>query len=178
MIGSLFPAWLDRTKPLVGAGLLAGTLYVVAVLYYGGSPETWRVGYSPTQPVPFSHALHAGELGMDCRYCHTTVETAALAAIPPSQTCMNCHKQIAPESPQAVGDSRDVRHGGVGAVDSGARFAGLCLLQSQCPCDARCQLRFLSRARRSDGAGLSGQAVEYAVVPGLPSQSGSASAAA
>jgi hypothetical protein len=70
----------------------------VAVAYYGGSPETWRVGYSPPQPVPFSHALHAGQLGMDCRYCHTTVESAAFAAIPPAATCMNCHKQIAPES--------------------------------------------------------------------------------
>ena len=55
-------------------------------------------GIRPKQPVPFSHALHAGELGMDCRYCHTTVEDAAFAAIPPSATCMNCHKQIAPES--------------------------------------------------------------------------------
>ncbi len=98
MIGSLFPAWIDRIKPLAGVGLFAGSLYVVAVLYYGGSPETWRVGYSPEQPVPFSHALHAGQLGMDCRYCHTTVENAAMAAIPPSATCMNCHKQIAPAS--------------------------------------------------------------------------------
>lgn len=98
MIGSLFPAWLDRLKPLVGVGLTAGTLYVVAMLYYGGSPETWRVGYSPKQPVSFSHALHAGELGLDCRYCHTTVEEAAFAAIPPAATCMNCHQHIAPES--------------------------------------------------------------------------------
>lgn len=102
MIGSLFPAWLDRTKPLIGAGLVGGTLYVVAMLYYGGSPETWRVGYSPRQPVPFSHKLHAGDLGMDCRYCHTTVEKAAFAAIPPAATCMNCHKQIAPESPKLL----------------------------------------------------------------------------
>jgi hypothetical protein len=98
MIGSLFPDWLDRFKPLAGIGLAAGTIYVIAVLYYGGSPETWRVGYSPEQPVAFSHKLHAGDLGMDCRYCHTTVEDAAFAAIPPSATCMNCHKNIAPQS--------------------------------------------------------------------------------
>jgi hypothetical protein len=85
-------------KPLVGIGALGGGLYLLVVLYYGGSPYTWRVGYSPEQPVPFSHALHAGELGMDCRYCHTTVEEAAFAAVPPSATCMNCHKNIAPES--------------------------------------------------------------------------------
>jgi hypothetical protein len=49
--------------------------------------------------VPFSHALHAGKLGLDCRYCHNTVEKAAHAAVPPTQTCMNCHTQIHRESP-------------------------------------------------------------------------------
>lgn len=98
MIGPIFPAWLDRAKPLVGIGLIAVVGYLVALLYYGGSPETWRVGYSPKQPVPFSHALHAGQLGLDCRYCHTTVESAAFAAVPPSATCMNCHTHIAPQS--------------------------------------------------------------------------------
>ena len=98
MIGTKLPEWLDRLKPLVGVGVVASAVYVVAMFYYGGSPETWRVGYSPKQPVSFSHALHAGQLGMDCRYCHTTVEGAAFAAVPPSATCMNCHKQIAPDS--------------------------------------------------------------------------------
>jgi hypothetical protein len=98
MMGIKIPDWLDRAKPLVGIGLVVGVLYLTAILYYGGSPETWRVGYSPTQPVPFSHALHAGQLGLDCRYCHTTVDKASFAAIPPSATCMNCHKQIAPTS--------------------------------------------------------------------------------
>ena len=91
--------------------LVAAAVYVVAMFYYGGSPETWRVGYSPKQPVPFSHALHAGQLGMDCRYCHTTVEGAAFAAVPPSATCMNCHKQIAADQSQVAGRSRDVRTG-------------------------------------------------------------------
>jgi len=77
---------------------LIAPVYVVGLLYYGGSPQTGRVGYSPTQPVPFSHALHAGQLGLDCRYCHTTVEKAATAAVPPTATCMNCHERIAPTS--------------------------------------------------------------------------------
>jgi len=82
------------------AGLLVvAPLYVVAMAYYGGAPETTDVGYSPKQPVPFSHALHAGELGMDCRYCHTTVDKGARAAIPSTEICMNCHATIAPESP-------------------------------------------------------------------------------
>ena len=46
------------------------------------------------QPVPFSHLHHAGQLGIDCRYCHTTVEEAAFAGVPPTKTCMNCHQQM------------------------------------------------------------------------------------
>jgi len=46
------------------------------------------------QPVPFSHKHHVGDDGIDCRYCHTTVETSAVAGIPPTETCMGCHAQI------------------------------------------------------------------------------------
>ena len=52
-----------------------------------------------TQPVPFSHKHHVQGLGLDCRYCHTTVEEAAFAGIPPTKTCMTCHSQIWAESP-------------------------------------------------------------------------------
>jgi len=51
------------------------------------------------QPVQFSHKHHAGDDGIDCRYCHTTVETAASAGIPPTQTCMNCHSQLWADAP-------------------------------------------------------------------------------
>jgi len=94
----LFPRWIDRARPLAGALLAIVPLYLVSVVYYGGSPRTTDVGYSPLQPVPFSHAMHAGELGMDCRYCHNTVETAAEAAIPPTATCMNCHALLGAKS--------------------------------------------------------------------------------
>ncbi len=99
MGGPLFPQWIDRLRPLAGILLVAIPLYAVGIAYYGGSAETTDVGYSPKQPVPFSHRLHAGELGMDCRYCHTTVEKAAHAAIPSTEICMNCHANIAPTSP-------------------------------------------------------------------------------
>jgi len=52
-----------------------------------------------TQPVPFSHKHHVGGMGIDCRYCHTTVEESAFAGIPPTKTCMNCHAQIWADSP-------------------------------------------------------------------------------
>jgi hypothetical protein len=51
------------------------------------------------QPIPFSHEHHVSGLGIDCRYCHTTVETSSFAGIPPTQTCMNCHSLIWKDSP-------------------------------------------------------------------------------
>ncbi len=65
---------------------------------YYMTPKYTRVGYAPVQPVPYSHAKHVGELGLDCRYCHSTIDTAG-AAVPTSQTCMNCHSQIRTASP-------------------------------------------------------------------------------
>ncbi|MCL4194512.1 MAG: cytochrome c family protein [Thermoguttaceae bacterium] len=94
MGGSLIPQWIDRARPLVGLLIVGVPLYLVGLFYYGASPKTIDVGYMPDQPVPFSHALHAGKLGMDCRYCHTTVERAAHAALPSTEVCMNCHARI------------------------------------------------------------------------------------
>jgi hypothetical protein len=94
----VFPEWLDGLKPFLGIGLLVAPVYLGVLTYYGGDPASINLGYQPEQPVPYSHALHAGELGIDCRYCHTTVETSAAANIPPTQTCMNCHQNILPDS--------------------------------------------------------------------------------
>jgi hypothetical protein len=90
----VFPRWANKTIPLVGALLGSAPLYLIGLVWYGASPQTVAVGYQPEQPVPYSHALHAGELGLDCRYCHTSVEHAAMAAIPPTETCMNCHQRV------------------------------------------------------------------------------------
>ena len=95
----VFPKWSNLLLPgAIVTGALA-PLYVVFMVAYGFSPETTDVGYQPVQPIPFSHAVHAGELGIDCRYCHNSVERSAHAAIPPTQTCMNCHTQIRKDSP-------------------------------------------------------------------------------
>lgn len=104
---SPFPPWIDRIRPLIGVALLAAPAYAIGLAYYASSPRTVDLGYAPKQPVAFSHALHAGKLAIDCRYCHSTVERAAHAAIPPTATCMNCHRQIATDSPllQPVKDS-------------------------------------------------------------------------
>ena len=91
----LFPLWVDRCKPLLAVGAVVAPLYIVGMLYYATPALTQSKGYSPEQPVPFSHAIHVGQLALDCRYCHTTVEEAAFAAVPPTATCMNCHTKVA-----------------------------------------------------------------------------------
>lgn len=92
----VFPKWTNGLIPLLGLGALVAPAYAIGIVWFGFSPKTTDVGYQPEQPIPFSHRLHAGELGMDCRYCHTTVERAATAAVPPTESCMNCHSTIQP----------------------------------------------------------------------------------
>jgi menaquinone reductase, multiheme cytochrome c subunit len=95
----LFPPWANYLLPAIGVLAIGGAVYVPVVIGLGASPRTTDVGYMPEQPVPYSHALHAGQLGIDCRYCHTTVEKAGFAAVPPTQTCMNCHAKLNTDSP-------------------------------------------------------------------------------
>ena len=77
--------------------IIAGIGWTIYVL--NDSSYATGEGVARTQPVPFSHEHHAGDLGIDCRYCHTSVETSSFAGIPPSATCMNCHSQIWSNSP-------------------------------------------------------------------------------
>jgi hypothetical protein len=96
----LFPRWTNRVPRLVLGGLALAAAGLVAVVWYFGTDKFWRVGYQPKQPIEFSHKLHAGDLGMDCRYCHSSVERSSFAAVPPTQTCMNCHSKVKTDSPK------------------------------------------------------------------------------
>ena len=99
-----FPAWVNTLLPVMAGVIGVGAIYATGLLAYAVHPLTTDVGYRPEQPIPFSHALHAGKLKMDCRYCHTTVDKAAFAAIPPLGTCWNCHagKSAGGAAPTAV----------------------------------------------------------------------------
>jgi hypothetical protein len=97
---AIFPKWTNQLPFLIAAGLvLVGGAVTAGVTYYF-TPKYSRVGYEPIQPVPFSHAVHAGQLGMDCRYCHTTVEKSWFSNIPSASTCMNCHNQVLKDDPR------------------------------------------------------------------------------
>ncbi|HSL16450.1 MAG TPA: cytochrome c3 family protein [Methylomirabilota bacterium] len=97
-----FPKWTWILRPAVAVALVGGLVYVSVFVYLAFSPKATDVGYAPIQPVPYSHALHVGQLGLDCRYCHTGVEIAAHAAVPPTQTCMNCHAKVRGESEKLI----------------------------------------------------------------------------
>jgi hypothetical protein len=106
-LAQIFPSWTNRIPLyLVLAGPVLGAVAVGGVGYYF-SPEFTDVGYAPVQPVPYSHKLHVGELGLDCRYCHASVEVSAVSNIPPTRVCMNCHTLIKRDSPllQPIRDS-------------------------------------------------------------------------
>ncbi len=102
-MSNIFPKSANRLpfQIVVFIVVLAGV--VTAGVTYYMTPKYTRVGYAPIQPAPFSHQLHAGQLGMDCRYCHSNVEKSGYANVPTSQTCMNCHSQIKTQSPLLAG---------------------------------------------------------------------------
>lgn len=90
----LFPRWVNKFLLVLGVMVLGGGAYAGAVFMGATDPKTLNVGYQPEQPIPFSHKIHAGQLKMDCRYCHTSVEKSAHASIPPTSTCINCHSPL------------------------------------------------------------------------------------
>jgi cytochrome c7-like protein len=69
-------------------------LALIAVLAVARSPYLTNQNFTREQPVQFSHKHHVGDDGIDCRYCHTSVETSAVAGVPPTKTCMNCHSVL------------------------------------------------------------------------------------
>ena len=94
-----------RSTNTVSRVSVFGFVFFVALLLWLGdavnrSPYVTQQGVPRVQPVQFSHQHHVGAMGIDCRYCHTSVEKAAFANIPPTKTCMNCHSQIWDQSPE------------------------------------------------------------------------------
>lgn len=85
---------------MIVVGVLLGGGAVTAGVWYYCTPQYTRVGYQPIQPVPFSHATHADQMGIDCRYCHSAVEKSWYSNIPAAALCMNCHSQVLKDDPR------------------------------------------------------------------------------
>ena len=156
------------------AGLVAPVGAIAGIWYYG-SPRFTDVGYRPIQPVPYSHKLHAGELGLDCRYCHASVEVSAVANIPPTQACMNCHKLVKRDSellaPIRESDStgRPMRWVRVHKLPDYAYFTHRAHVAAGIGC-VTCH----GRDRHDGGRDADGAALDE-LVPRLPSRSGASS---
>lgn len=93
------PQIFHRSANAISRFTLFGAVFLIAAIGYAGT-QVFQSGYFTRQddyidqPVPFSHQHHVGQLGLDCRYCHTSVEQTASAGMPPTKTCMNCHSKI------------------------------------------------------------------------------------
>ena len=171
-MAAFFPKIVDKYIRIGGIIATLGAVAGIALFSYWTYPTVLRTGYQPVQPLPYSHKLHAGNMGMDCYYCHYTVYKAAYAAIPPSQVCMNCHAKVRTESPllEKVRDSYSER--AAGSLGARPQAGGVRVFQSQRAYQFRCQLRQLSRPCGSDGGSQAGEAAQYGILPGLPPQSG------
>ena len=88
---AIFSRSFDFRVRKLAVGFLLGLGLFVFAWYYYALPSYTRVGYTPGQPVAFSHEQHVGKLGLDCTYCHQAVFEGPTANVPASQTCMNCH---------------------------------------------------------------------------------------
>ncbi len=157
-MGQIFPEKINRLPLLLGAGGPLGLVFAVGFVWYYFSPWYTDVGYRPVQPVPYSHRLHAGEMEINCRYCHAMVEVSPAAGIPPTQVCMNCHLVANRDSPllQPIRDSAATRlpvpwvrihelpdyaffphdahvHAGVGCVDCHGRVDQMDVVRQEKP---------------------------------------------
>jgi Cytochrome c7 and related cytochrome c len=93
-----------RSTNSLSRATIFGAVFVVAALFWAAaqvqrSPYVTYAGVVRPQPAPFSHQHHVAGLGIDCRYCHSSVENSRFAGIPPTKTCMNCHAQIWTKAP-------------------------------------------------------------------------------
>jgi hypothetical protein len=93
-----------RSTNSISRATIFGAVFVVAALFWAAaqvqrSPYVTYAGVVRPQPAPFSHQHHVGGLGIDCRYCHTSVENSRFAGMPATKTCMNCHAQIWTKAP-------------------------------------------------------------------------------
>ena len=92
MAVSIFPKSINTIRVIAAVVGLGGASSVVGGMWYYFTPKYWSVGYQPTQPGGgFNHQIHAGKLGLDCRYCHTKIEQSDEANIPNVATCYGCH---------------------------------------------------------------------------------------
>ena len=128
---------------------------------------TTDVQVARKQPVPFSHKHHVTGVGLDCRYCHTSVEESSFANIPPVETCMTCHSQIWTESPLLEPIRESYRTGNPIEWVRIHDLPRFCLFQSQHSRPQRHRMSNMSRAGRSNAPDVESEHPQYGMVSGM-----------
>ncbi|MFN6076117.1 MAG: c-type cytochrome [Fluviicola sp.] len=98
--GQEFKSWAWKYKRYVGIGGLVVVMGLIVMLFLAGYSIGVVEDYQPSQPIAFPHTVHAGKNGIDCKYCHNSVTKSKSAGLPTVNVCMNCHKQIAGNTPE------------------------------------------------------------------------------
>jgi mono/diheme cytochrome c family protein len=98
--GQEFKSWAWKYKRYVGIGGLVVVMGLIVMLFLAGYSIGVVEDYQPSQPIAFPHTIHAGKNGIDCKYCHNSVTKSKSAGLPTVNVCMNCHKQIAGNTPE------------------------------------------------------------------------------
>lgn len=101
-MAQIFSPGANRIPVITLSAVVLLVLAIVGFFWYYGSPKYTDVGYRPVQPIAYSHKLHAGDLGMDCRYCHSQVEVSPHSNVPSIKTCMNCHSVIGRQNEKLI----------------------------------------------------------------------------
>ena len=99
-MANFFPKYSNTLPLKLAVCMVFVILGLVLAFAYYGTPKTQRVGYQPDQPIQYDHALHAAQLEMDCRYCHSAVDKSPSAGIPTADTCWGCHQHAQKENPK------------------------------------------------------------------------------
>lgn len=94
-MANFFPRWTNLLPLKIAVCVIFVVLGLTAAFSYYATPKAQRVGYQPDQPIAYDHDLHANQLGIDCRYCHSSVDKSPSAGIPTANTCWNCHQHVA-----------------------------------------------------------------------------------
>ena len=167
-----FPPIANALAKWTVIGGLIFTILLITTLTVFARTTNNRVRVPVAQPIGFQHSLHAGELGLDCRYCHTSVEVSATASVPSTETCMTCHSQIRVGAPalQPVVASWEgeipIRWNRVHDL------ADFVFFNHSAHYQQRGRMQLLPRPGRRDGWYLEGKTHDHGLVPRLPSQPG------
>ena len=166
-----------RSTNTLSRATIFGAVFVMAALglvayEVQGSPYITYAGVRKPQPVPFSHQHHVAGLGIDCRYCHTSVETSSFAGIPPTKTCMNCHSQIWTNAQLLEPVRASYRSGKSLQWTRVNQLPDFVYLQPQHSHQQGRGLQHLPWSRRPDAAHVQARIVADGMVSGLPSCAG------